>query len=337
MSRSNRPSAQHRTGACAACLLSVLALLLTPAPALAQAGTLSVQEGEDILVGSDAKEALIAFTNFVIGPGIPGTRLAVNRGGGRADERLSILKGSLQPEFDLPSERWRLRLDGGLGYVAATTPIDISNGTEPVRFDTERQLLSGRIGAGGSYLWFEHVDVRPMLSVAVSQIKSTADTNGVIPFARASQADIIDWRVNVASLFGSLEIDYDQFWGDTRWEVIGTYSHGYHRSYNASRGVIEFSGHTDTIGALIRRSAHTGADLFSIPLDWNVFASYTGFIGLDPDVLGFNSLLSVGAGLDLRVRKRPFDIGNLRSVGLNFSAVLGENVAGGTLGISFRN
>gem|GEM_PF-6979094 len=320
----------------AAGLLGAL-LSLAPAPVWAQAGTLAVEEGEDILVGAQAKEALIAFTNFVIGPGIPGTRLAVNRGGGRSDERLSILKGSLQPEFDLPSDRWRLRLDGGLGYVAASTPIDVSNGTEPVRFDTERQLLSGRIGAGGSWQWFEHIDVRPMLSVAVSRIESTADTEGLVPFTRASQADLVDWRVNVASIFGSLEIDYDQFWGDTRWEVIGTYSHGYHRSYDASKSFIEFSGHTDTVGALVRRSAYTGTQLFSFPLDWNAFASYTGFIGLDSEVLGFNSLISVGAGLDLRVQKRPFGIGDLRTVGLNISAVLGENVAGGTIGISFRN
>lgn len=90
------------------------------------------------------------------------------------------------------------------------------------------------------------------------------------------------------------------------------------------------------MNVLARYSGNTGYKLYGLPLWWNGRAEGIFFPGLEEDDLGFTSYLKLGGGLDLVRPTEIMDIKLFRTVGLEASAIIGNNLRGDSVGISLR-
>ena len=85
-----------------------------------------------------------------------------------------------------------------------------------------------------------------------------------------------------------------------------------------------------------RYSSDTGHKVYDLPLWWNGRAEGIFFPGLEEDDLGFTYYFKLGGGLDLVRPTEIMDIKLFRTVGLEASAIIGDNLIGGSVGISLQ-
>ena len=111
------------------------------------------------------------------------------------------------------------------------------------------------------------------------------------------------------------------------------------RSRCGKRGATTFtrsSNAVDRSGKRARWSAPTGLYTRGRPWRWSTFLSHTNFVNLDKQALGFSYYFELGAGISYEINVRPLDWFGLRFIGFEAGAILGDDVDGYAVGITFK-
>jgi hypothetical protein len=122
-----------------------------------------------------------------------------------------------------------------------------------------------------------------------------------------------------------------------RLDLIGRYAVAWTETFDESLPILDSAGlrHTLVFEAMWRTL--TERRVFGKQLEWNVFANSVSFPGQEKDDLGFSYYFGFGAGVDLYLPERLWGKIGRNFVGLRASGLVGDDVKGWSLVLSFRN
>ncbi len=260
--------------------IGVAAIVLLCAPILVSAAYgqgLSPQVALNRLTAEDLAESLITLTSFTNDPGVGGAKFNVSTGGGQTELAYSKSHIRLDHDFWLPDRNLAIYGDISFSFLDVDDEFFAENALgQQVFFEGDRNLYSGRIGLGVTHMITDHIRIRPFVSAALTRIESKTDFIGNLNIAQLPPVlavGLLDWSTNAWTVAGTLNAKYDRFWGEEeeRLEVELNYTFAYHNSFDEDFDLLKFSGTRDTLNVLVRYSEPTGAEVFGLPLRWNVW------------------------------------------------------------------
>ena len=284
-------------------------------------------------------QATVAFANFASAPGLSAANLDV--------------RPSDEPRFDLSRTSLGFQTDVTLPWITANAFVGGSFGAssidqnftsnnelgEVVRFDTEREILSGRVSGGLSWPITRNVRIRTYLSAILSNLESTIRITGQFdPDTLEPGLGLVlrDSELDLATGAITAQLLYDRWFGQRQLEIDGTYTTAYSNSFNESDDRLGTSGWSDTFVALVRFSGPTDWLMRERRWRWNVYAFHANFLDQPRRALGFKYYHEIGAGLDYEWNLKPLNVFGLRYVGLRAGVIVGNDVDGWNLGFTFR-
>lgn len=177
---------------------------------------LTANEILDNLTASDITESLVAFNGFVGNPGIGGMKITLENEPGQPDTEYSKGHFLLQKGFWLPGRNLAIYGALDLGRVKQDDPFIAENTRgEPVRFDMDRKIDTGRIGLGIAFMATRHVRIRPYFSFALSRIESKSNISSAVDistFTPEIQAAFTDWKEQSRTFAGTIDVKYKRIW-----------------------------------------------------------------------------------------------------------------------------
>jgi len=202
----------------------------------------------------------------------------------------------------------------------------------PTRWNT----VVGTVGIGWDFPIAKELVLRPIANFTLGHVESDLSVAGrVIEGDTGLEIEFLkQGRLNAVGYGGSLMLDYEHYREEYEFEAELRLTDIHLQSYGGTSEAVQGSALAQSLGLWSRWRAPTGLRSLDRPVRYVVEYAFTHYFGPDGDMLGFNNLNSIGAGLELdtsaldRVATRWRLIGRYR---------FGENVSGWgiSLGISF--
>jgi hypothetical protein len=315
------------------CLVTALTLLARPSAAADGPRSLAQVSLQDI------QQAAVALVHVVTTPEVESAIFRVDRKYREAD--LSRSTAGFGTDFLIYNQVF----DGYWGAALSTGTLDetfelTGSDGEPVLLDIERDVESAQLSAGLALPFTGHFKLRPYISGSYIRLDSDTDILAGDD-ALELPPGYLTWSADGFSTTATLEGIYDQ-WQDNggRLQLVGVYSLAYLHNESDIEGDVERSldnsgwGHTLELSA--RWSAPTGLYTRGRPWRWSTYLSHTNFIDLEKEALGFSYYFELGGGISYEVNVRPLDWFGIRFIGFEAGLILGEDVDGYSVGISFQ-
>lgn len=178
--------------------------------------------------------------------------------------------------------------------------------------------------------------LRPMLLAGYSRVNSDAAIGGPLaPILEAEGRGIINDAHLATTVAGAaLALAHEQHWQDDirlsahlRFNQLVTISQdASDRALHADGGFGVATGGAELNGPL-------PFTLGTYPTRWITFTSATWLTGARNDMLGFNSFIELGGGLELVTNSLG---GRVEGISFRLSGLIGEGVRGGSMGVSLE-
>jgi hypothetical protein len=196
--------------------------------------------------------------------------------------------------------------------------------------------LVGTVGAGWDFPIAAELVLRPIANFTLGHVESDLSVAGrVIEGETGQDLEFLkQGRLNSMGYGGSLMLDYEHYRETHEIDVEVRLTDIYMESFGGTSEAVQGSAWAQSLGLWTRWRAPTGLRSLDRPVRYVLEYAFTRYFGPDGDMLGFNNLNSIGAGLELdtsaweRWATRWRLIGRYR---------FGQNVSGYgvSLGISF--
>ncbi len=285
----------------------------------------------------DAGTAIIAFVNLTTAPGVDSASFRVD-----TDDRDSdLVRSSLG--FGAEFTFYNRIYDGYWGAAIGTGTLDDrvfatnSNG-EPVEILIERSLLSARGTFGLSFPITQRFKLRPYGSLIVADLDTKAAAIGE-PFPNLDPSfsePFFDSSAESLTGVASLEAVYDHWWQKNRLELTGQYNLSYTDTFSSSNRYLDTHGWSNTALVKLRLSGPTAWESYGRSWRWVSYINHTSFLDQEKFALGFTNYFEVGVGLDYEWNIKPLNWFGLRTIGLKAGALIGDDMDGYTVGLTFR-
>ncbi|WP_455424632.1 hypothetical protein [Dryocola sp. LX212] len=305
-------------------MLLVAALALSP-PSFAA-------DGERIKHRADAVLTLMSYMVF---PDITASDLNIGTGTGETNE-LTITQFGGGATL---SESFPLYLEGALGYSRYDPQFVVSNGAETRRIPTKWNSLSATGGIGWDFplyrdRWGGNLVLRPIANVMLGTMASDVRIGSwVIERRSNADYDFLDGgRLNAYGLGGSLMLDYELFSKPQDIDIELRYSGMQLQTFANTSRAVEGHAEAENLGLYLRRRAPVSDwTLLKSPLRYVIEGAHTEYLGQQRGALGFNSLSSVGLGLEIDSSKYPVFITRTRLVA---RYMFGDDTSGYGIGLA---
>jgi hypothetical protein len=296
------------------------------------------------ITGEDIAESLISFNNFTTSPGIEGANLHVDWGDGQPDTEYS--RFSIQIPISIETDIPWLNVYTEVGYGSLWIEDDFSaRNTQGQTFsvNTDRQVDSGRLGLGVEFLPTPGLYIAPYFAASLSGLHSTTrlpggvvDPSNITP---EEQALLTNWRARAWSVGGVLDVKYLHWFGfeKNRLDLQGRYALSWNETFDESLPILDTSALRNTLVLEALWRSITDFRVFKKRLSWNTFVNTTSFPGQEKDDLGFTYYFGIGAGVDLYIPERLWGRIGRNFIGLRGSGIIGDDVRGWSIILSFRN
>jgi len=229
-----------------------------------------------------------------------------------------------------------LYLEGNAAFSRYDPVFVLSNGTETRPVPVQWNSLVGTVGVGWDFPIAKELALRPIANFTLGRVTSDlsiaervieGETGREIEFLRHGQLDAVGYG-------GSLMLDYEHYREMYEIDVEVRLTDVYLQSFGVTSEAVQGAAWAQSLGVWSRWRAPTGLRSLDRPVRYVLEYAFTHYFGPDGDMLGFNNLNSIGAGLELdtsvldRIATRWRLIGRYR---------FGNNVSGWGvgLGISF--
>ncbi|OXL16591.1 hypothetical protein AOC33_04975 [Polynucleobacter cosmopolitanus] len=198
----------------------------------------------------------------------------------------------------------------------------------PVRWNS----ISGTGGIGWDFNVTKEFRFRPIFNVTLGHLESDASIfNRALEDRTGKNLDFLNrGRLNVYGAGGSLMLDYENYKPEREIDFEARFTYIPLNSFDSSAAV---RGHSDSQSFSLwsRSRTPTSMRFFDIPIRHVLELAHTQFLGDMRGSLGFNSLTSVGTGIELDRRESDPILTRIR---LMFRFQFGQNVQGTSIGIA---
>jgi hypothetical protein len=301
-------------------------LLLAASPATGQDFT---------VIGTRLQERVngaLAMMQYSISPDVTSSSLSISSGeGGTNGIWMTQLGGGFTWAKSFP-----LYLEGNAAFSRYDPVFVVSQGTAqrpvPVQWDS----IVGTVGVGWDFPIAKELVLRPIANFSLGRVTSDlriagrvieGETGRDIEFLRNGVLEAVGYG-------GSLMLDYEHYRDAYEIDTEVRLTNIWLQSYGGTSEAVQGMALAQSLGVWARYRAPTGLRALDRPVRYVLEYAFTRYFGPDGDMLGFNNLNSLGAGIELdasaldRIATRWRLIGRFR---------FGENVRGWGvgLGISF--
>jgi hypothetical protein len=149
---------------------------------------------------------------------------------------------------------------------------------------------------------------------------------------------ISDWNTKSWTLGGVIRAKYLRWLGENRRvDLRADYALTYTTTSDESLSLLEASGFSNSLQLQVGLTNITAFKALANRFIWNTFIKSVTFPGQEQDELGFKYYFGFGAGLGLHIDQRLLGgLGHVNFAGLEVTALVGDDVRGGAISISFR-
>lgn len=262
--------------------------------------------------------AVLTLMSYMVVPDITASDLNIGTGTGETNELTVTQFGG----GATMSDTFPVYLEGALGYSRYDPQFIVSNGTETRRVPTKWNSLTttGGIGwdfplyrddAGGKWV------LRPIANVMLGTMASDVRIGAWVVDRRTNaDFDFLDGgRLNAYGLGGSLMLDYERVSKPQDIDIELRYSDMTLQTFANTSRAVEGSARAQNLGLYLRRRAPISDwTLLKSPVRYVLEGAHTQYLGEQRGKLGFNSLSSLGVGIELDSSAYPVFVTRTRLV-----------------------
>lgn len=228
------------------------------------------------------------------------------------------------------SDSFPLYMEGNISGARYDPAFVASNGTETRSLPLKWDSAAISVGIGWDFRLTDHLVLRPVLNGAVATLVS--DIRIVQFKANDVLGTDIRWlngkTLKATGYGGSLILDYEYYVPDYEIDVELRYTYMQLRTFD-TEGPLRGKGETNNLNLWTRwRAPISDWQAFGNPVRYVLEATHTEFLGEQRGSLGFDSLTSLGLGLEL---EPGWLFDRTRVMG---RYVFGDNVSGFSVGFA---
>jgi len=301
-------------------------LLLAASPATSQDFT---------VIGTNLQKRVngaLAMMQYSVSPDVTSSSLSISSGdGGTNGLWMTQVGGGFTWSKSLP-----LYLEGNAAYSRYDPVFVVSEGTAQRKVPVQWNSVVGTVGVGWDFRIAPELVLRPMANFSLGHVESDLSVAGrLIEGETGKEIEFLkNGRLNAVGYGGSVMLDYEHYREAHEIDAEVRLTNIWLQNYGGTSEAVEGLALAESLGIWTRWRAPTGLRALDRPVRYVLEYAFTRYFGPDGDMLGFNNLNSLGAGLELdtsaldRIATRWRLIGRFR---------FGENVRGWGvgLGISF--
>jgi len=241
---------------------------------------------------------------------------------------MSSLGGGFTVSRDFP-----LYLEGTAAYARYDPTFVASDGTQQRLFPVKWESVSGTAGIGWDFRVAEDLVLRPMFNFSLGRVRSDLSGPDDIPQnGRDQEIEFLNnGQLNSVGVGGSVMLDYEHYRPEGEIDVELRYTDIYLNSYGDTSEVVHGRADARSASLWSRWRAPTGLTMLDRPLRYVLEFAHTEFLGDLRGALGFNSLTSLGAGLELDSSKYEVAVTRTR---LMWRYKFGNGVQGWSVGLA---
>ena len=274
----------------------------------------------------------LAMMQYSISPDVTSSSLSIQSGD-------SGYNGMFMTQFGggfTWSRSTRLYLEGNAAYSRYDPVFIASNGTEQRPVPVQWNSLVGTVGVGWDFPIAKELVLRPIGNFTLGRVTSDLRAAGrIIEGETGREIEFLDQGVlNAVGYGGSLMLDYEHYREARDIDVEVRLTNIWMQSFGGTSEAVQGSVIAQSASLWTRWRAPTGLRSLDRPVRYVGEYAFTHYFGPNGDMLGFNNLNSVGAGLELDASALERWATRWRLIG---RYRFGQNVRGWgvSLGISF--
>lgn len=263
-------------------------------------------------------DSVLTLMSYMVVPDITASDLNIGTGTNESNE-LNITQFGGGATL---SENFPIYLEGAMGYSRYDPQFVVSNGTETRRIPTKWNSLTATGGIGWDFpLFKDHLGgnwvIRPIANVMLGTMASDARIGAwVIDRRTNADFDFLDrGRLNAYGLGGSLMLDYELLSASQDIDIELRYAGMQLHTFSNTSRAVEGQANAQNLGIYVRRRAPiSNWTLLKSPVRYVLEGAHTEYLGDQRGKLGFDSLSSIGVGIELDSSKYPVFISRTRLV-----------------------
>lgn len=274
----------------------------------------------------------LAMMQYSVSPDVTSSSLSISSGeGGTNGLWMTQFGGGFTWSRSTP-----LYLEGNAAFSRYDPVFVLSQGTEKRAVPVQWDSLVGTVGIGWDFPIAKELVLRPIANFSLGRV--TSDLRIATRLIEGETGQEIEFlkhgKFNAVGYGGSLMLDYEHYREAHEIDVEVRLTNVWLQSYGGTYEAVQGLALAESLGIWTRWRAPTGLRSLDRPVRYVLEYAFTRYFGPDGDMLGFNNLNSIGAGLELDTSALDRWATRWRLIG-RFR--FGENVRGWGvgLGISF--
>ncbi|HDX8367493.1 TPA: hypothetical protein RQN11_002007 [Aeromonas dhakensis] len=289
------------------------ALLLTPLLGLGQ----PAMAEEESRVQQRAN-AVVSLMTFTVVPDITASNINIGSGTNQSSAlNMTQVGGGATMSESVP-----VYLEGTLGFSRYDPQFVISNGSESRTLPTKWNSLTATGGIGWDIGLHRdrhggNLVLRPIGNVTLGTVASDLRIGTwLLGQYTGKNLDFLDGgRLDVYGLGGAMMLDYELFSPAQDIDAELRYSYQHLQSFGGTAASVTGQANAENLGLYLRRRAPIGSlTLLGKPVRYVLEGARTEYLGEQRGLLGFNSLNSLGLGLELDSSKYDIFVTRTRLV-----------------------
>nr|WP_085942044.1 autotransporter domain-containing protein [Aeromonas veronii] len=279
--------------------------------------------------------AVLSLMTFTVVPDITASNLDIGSGTNQsAALNMTQIGGGATMSEAVP-----IYLEGAIGFSRYDPQFVVSNGTESRTLPTKWNSLTASGGIGWDIALHEdprggHWVLRPIANVSLGTMASDLRIgNWLLERTKGYSLDFLDGgQLNMYGLGGSLMLDYELFSKVQDIDLEVRYSYQHLQSFGGTSTSVSGHAEAENLGLYLRRRAPLFHwTLLDRPVRYVLEGAHTAYLGEQRGLLGFDSLNSIGAGLELDSSKYDIIVTRTRLVA---RYMFSHNTSGYSIGLA---
>lgn len=296
-------------------------------------GSVNAATGENYI--KQRANAVLSLMSYSVVPDVTASDLNIGRG---TNEKNSLSITQFGGGATL-SEKFPLYLEGTIGYSRYDPQFVFSQGNESRKIPVKWNSLTATGGVGWDFTllkdkWGGNLVLRPIANVTLGTMASDLRV-GAFVLEQHQDADykfLDGGRLNAYGLGGAMMLDYELFSKTQDIDIELRYSYQNLQSYSSSPIAVSGHANAENVGLYLRRRAPVfDWTLLGSPLRYVMEGARTEYLGEQRGQLGFDSLNSLGLGLELDSSKYHVIVSRTRLVA---RYMFGNNTSGYGIGLA---
>ena len=272
-------------------------------------------------------DALMTITGYSLTPDVTTGNLKITNGDGKADLQTTSLGGG-----DRISASFPLYLEGTLAFNRYNPTFTDVAGNSSVNIPMYWNSITGTGGVGWDFPITDQLRFRPIANVMLGHLESDASiaTRYINNNRDVNLQFLNSGRMNSYGMGGSVMLDYENYKPDQEIDIELRYTNIAIQTFDSSTAV-QGSADSQSVSLWARSRIPTPWMALDRPIRAVFEAANTQYLGGLRGTMGFNSISSLGTGVELdRSASDPI----FSRIRLVFRYRFGQNVQGTSIGLA---